>query len=91
MKDDSRIEQERLSATKCNMPRNVRLTVPSQVGQSLDGNGVLRSIEDGRCTSSARLSAIASATHSAVAFSPLQEIQREYSRLNNKTTIIELD
>ena len=72
------------------MPRNVRLTVPSQVGHSLDGNGVLRSMVDGRCTNSARLSAIASATHSAVAFSPLQEIQSRYSKLNIKTIIIHI-
>lgn len=51
----------------------MNLTVPSQVGQSLDGKGVLRSTVDGRCTNSARFSAIASATHSAVAFSPLQK------------------
>jgi len=52
---------------------NTSLTVPSQVGQSLDGKGMLRSMEEGRCTSSARLSAMASAIHSAVAFSPLQK------------------
>jgi len=59
--------------TWIDMLGNTSLTVPSQVGQSLDGKGMLRSMEEGRCTSSARLSAMASAIHSAVAFSPLQK------------------
>ena len=47
-------------------------TVPSQVGHSFNSNGFCKSKEDGRSTNSARLFAMASATDSAVAFSPLK-------------------
>lgn len=53
------------------LPQNTVLTVPSHEGQSFDGNGVWIPKQDGRCTNSARLSAMASATDSAVGLSPL--------------------
>lgn len=52
---------------------DIVLTVPSHVGQSLDGNGVWRSKLEGRWINSARFSTMASAILSGVGFSPLQE------------------
>lgn len=52
---------------------DIVLTVPSHVGQSLDGSGVWRSKVEGRWINSARFSAMASAILSGVGFSPLQE------------------
>jgi len=49
-------------------------TVPSQLGQSLVGSGVGRSIAEGIWTNSAVFSAMASATPSEIAFCPLQNV-----------------
>lgn len=56
------------------------LTDPSQLGQSLEGNGTERLIVAGRWNNSARFSTMASATHSAVALSPLQEYVKKTKR-----------
>lgn len=37
-----------MHVTKSTVLQTKRFTVPSQVGQSLDGNGTLRFMEDGR-------------------------------------------
>jgi len=57
---------------KVKLSWNLAHTVPSQVGHSFEGNGFWKSKDDGICTNSARLLAMASATDSAVAFSPLK-------------------
>lgn len=59
------------------------LTDPSQSGQSFDGKGTPKFMLEGRCTISARLSAMASAIHSAVAFSPLQDKKNSGIILND--------
>jgi len=49
-------------------------SVPSQLGQSLVGSGIGRSSAEGTWTNSALFSTMASATRSAVIFSPLQNV-----------------
>lgn len=68
------------------------LTVPSQVGQSFDGNGECKSRAEGTWNSSAWLLTIASATDSAVVFSPLPKSPKKLSESHvNKCQCFLLD
>lgn len=64
------------------------LTVPSQVGQSLEGSGTERLMAAGRCTNSARFSKMASATQSAVALSPLQQNAHKSKKPINQVQLL---